>query len=71
MKERIKDIIKCLQISNRKFSESLGNSHAWISYLLSGNTDSLKVRDILEMERLYNINPLFIIKGNAPMFLDN
>lgn len=70
MKDRIKNIIKCLHISNRKFSESLGNSHAWASMLLVSNADSLKAKDLLEMEKVYKINPLFILKGYDPMFLD-
>jgi transcriptional regulator with XRE-family HTH domain len=71
MEERIKRIIKSLHLSNRKFSESLGNSHAWVSMLIRDNANSLKARDILNMEKTYNINPLFILKGYEPMFFDN
>lgn len=70
MHDRIKEVIKRLHISQRKFSIGLGNSHAWVSLLLSSNKDSLKAKDLLEMERVYNVNPLYILKGSEPMFLE-
>ncbi|MBK8399494.1 MAG: hypothetical protein IPL26_30165 [Leptospiraceae bacterium] len=68
MKERIKNAINLVGLSNRKFSLSIGNCHAWASMLLSENADSLKAKDILEMERIHYINPLYILKGELPIF---
>jgi hypothetical protein len=37
---------------------------------VSVEKESLKAKDLLEMEKVYKINPLFILKGYDPMFLD-
>lgn len=69
MRERISEVIKILNISHVQFSKSVGRQKSWALSLITTHADSIKAKDILEMERVYNVNPMYILKGKKPVFL--
>jgi hypothetical protein len=71
IQERLKDLIVSkdkLNISQMKFSLSLGKGQSWASMIINRNYD-ISAGDILKMEEVFGINPMYILKGEEPVFL--
>lgn len=67
---RLKYVSEKLNLSPRKFSVSLGKSESWFSSLIRQQSD-ISSSDLIKLEEVHSINPMYILKGEMPIFLKN
>lgn len=73
VQERLRDLITGedkLNMSQMGFSLSIGKSQSWASTLFQRDSD-ISASDILKIEEVHSVNPLYILKGEHPIFLKN
>ncbi len=69
MNERVRELRKSLKLTLEKFGAKLGVGKTAISKIEKGE-NNLTGQMFLAICREYNVNPLWLEKGEGPMFLE-
>jgi len=67
--ERLKAIRAELQMSQKDFGKRMGTSNTYISTLESAHTGP-GYYTLYKLTKYYNINPLYLLHGKGPVFVD-
>ena len=66
--DRVSKLIKDVGCSEREFSVKLGHTRAWANNLLKQKS-KFSHEDILKIESVFKVNPMYLLKGQTPMYL--
>jgi transcriptional regulator with XRE-family HTH domain len=68
LSERIKDLQIKSNLSEREFSTKIGRGNRWLNQVITRKS-KVSADDILKIEEVFNVNPMYILKGKKPVFL--
>lgn len=66
--DRIKKVFEESKCSEREFSTKLGHTNRWANQLLTRKS-KVSHEDILKIESVFKVNPMYLLKGQTPMYL--
>ena len=67
--ERLKILIKSMNLSQKDFAVSVGLTPSSLNDILSGRTKTLSKTLLIAIKYVYNINPAWLLTGEGEMFI--
>lgn len=71
MQNRLKKLLRALDIKQTSLSREIGMSESGLRGLLTGRVKSISGDALVELQQKFNVNPVWLVTGEGSMFLSD